>query len=363
MARARRRPHTSLKSDLFDRAQAYDLFQALRIVEHVAAEENLAARKPPLDPAGRGVDPANTAMRIRSAVPLGYAASEVLSVRRPRNSDQIELTQTVVGLTGSSGVLPHAFSELVHVSVRERNPGLRDFLDIFNSRLAGLLFEAWSKHRLAVERDRAARLHTPTPIDTALKSIVGIGLAALSGRMAAADETLVHFGGLLARSGRSAHAVEQILSGATGHPVRVEQFQGRWLPVAETDRSRLPSSNSPRGSFCRLGEDFVIGERTFDVQATVNLRIGPLHYAAFRALLPDGSGARGFSDLAAAALGPEFAFDLTLELAAAEVPSLKLTREDDPSTANRLGWNTWLGTDQQRVAAACVVIQPAPHLR
>ncbi len=137
----------------FEEAQMPPIFQALRIVEHVAAEENQAARKPPPDPAGRGVDPANTAMRIRSAVPLGYAASEVLSVRRPRNSDQIELTQTVVGLTGTSGVLPHAFSELVHVSVRERNPGLRDFLDIFNSRLAGLLFEAWSKHRLAVERD------------------------------------------------------------------------------------------------------------------------------------------------------------------------------------------------------------------
>lgn len=363
MARARRRPNTSLKSDLFERAQAYDLFQALRIVEQIAAEENLAAGKPPPDPTGCGVDPSNTAMRIRSAVPLGYAATEVVSVRRPRNSSHIEVTQTVVGLTGTSGVLPHAFSELVHVSVRERNPGLRDFLDIFNNRLAGLLFEAWSKHRLAVEHDRAARINTSMPIDTALKSVVGIGLAALSRRIAAADETLVHFGGFLARSGRSAHAVEQILCGATGHPVQVLQFQGRWLPVAQTDRSRLPDADSSRGSFCQLGEDFVVGERIFDVQATVSLHIGPLNYPAFRALLPDGGRARGFVDLAATALGPDMAFDMVLELAAHEVPSLHLMGEDNHTTANRLGWNTWLATDTRREAAATVVVQPPPHLR
>src|SRR5699024_8212272 len=158
------------------------------------------------------------------------------------NTDQVQVTQTVVGLTGPSGVLPHAFSELVHISVRERNPGLRDFLDLFNNRIAGQLYEAWAKHRLTAERDRAARLATPTPIDAALRATAGIGLPSLSGRQATPDDTLVCVGGHLADGSRSAHATEQVLAGATGHPVRVEQFQGRWLPIAVADQSVLPNS-------------------------------------------------------------------------------------------------------------------------
>lgn len=363
MARARRRPHTSLKADVFERPHAYELFQALAIVEHVAVEENRAAGQPPPDPAGRGVEPTRAALRIRSAVPLGYAAAEVVSVRRPKGALAIELTQAVIGLTGSSGVLPHAFSEMVHVSVRERNPGLRDFLDIFNNRLAGLLYEAWAKPRLTVEHARAARLGTPRPIDAALRALVGIGLAPLSGRLAAGDEALIHFGGHFARVSRSAHAVEQVLSGATGHPVRLEQFHGAWLPIAETDRSSLPSRERQLGTFCRLGHDMVVGARTFDAQSCVQLLIGPLGYDAFRALLPDGRGAQGFADLAAAALGPDMAYRLSIALAPGEVPPLALTRDGGRDTASRLGWNTWLHTERPRRQPASVDVAPAPHLR
>lgn len=362
MARTRRRAHSSLKSDLFDRPQAYELFQAMRIIELIAAEGNVETGEPVPESAGRGVDGRRAAMRIRCAVPLGYAATEVTSVRRPKGSGPIELTQTVFGLTGPSGALPHAFSGLVHVSVRQRNPGLRDFLDIFNNRLGGLFFEAWAKHRLVVELERSARLELPSPIDAALRAIVGIALPSMAQRTAADDDTLVHYGGLLSRTGRSAKAVEQILIGATGFPIRVEQFQGRWLPIAESDRSRLPAGSGPRGLFCRLGEDLVAGERIYDVQSTVRLAIGPLGYSDFRSLLPDGAGARGFGDLAAIALGPEISMRLSIALKADEMPALKLERNDDPERGSRLGWNTWLYTEKPRSEPARVDLEPASHL-
>ncbi|MEO3389447.1 type VI secretion system baseplate subunit TssG [Mesorhizobium sp. CAU 1741] len=363
MASARRRPHTSLKSDIFDRPQAYDLFQVLRVIEALAVEEADAAGVEKPDPLGRGVEPGKAAAAIRAAVPLGYAAAEATTVARPRAGGPVQVTQSVIGLTGPSGVLPHAISEMVHVSVRERNPGLREFLDLFNNRLAGLLYEAWAKYRLTVEHDRATRFGMPRRIDAALRAIVGIGSPAVSNRTEAPDETLVFFGGLLGRTGRSALAVERALSGMLGHTVRIEQFAGAWLPISEADRTRLPGPGKAAGAFCRLGEDMVLGERTFDIESSVVLVVARLHYAPFRSLLPDGARAQTLADLAAIALGPEKAFRVRLSLLPEDVPPLVLDRDRDAPEASRLGWNTWLPSSRPRKEPAEVEFRCAPHLR
>lgn len=363
MAGTRRRSHTSLAADLFDRPQGYDLFQAIRALEALAAGENRASGLSPVDPIGQGADPENAALRIRSAVPLGFAPAEVVAVRRPRGGGPIEMTQTLVGLTGPSGVLPHALSELVQVSVRERNMALRDFFDVFNNRLAGLLFNAWAKYRLDVERDRAAALGTPAGTDQALRALVGLALPATSERTGVPDATFVHFGGHLARQGRSAMAIERSLSGALGHRLRVEQFLGEWHAIAIADRSRLGDRDRPEGVFARLGDDAVIGERTFDVQSSVLICIEELTYPEFRSLLPDGSRSRVLTDLAAQALGPDKAFRIRLELKPAEVPNLRLDANAETPAANRLGWNTWLAPAKTRQEPVAAEFRPLPHLR
>lgn len=363
MASARRRSNSSLKTDILERPQAYDFFQAVRIAEAIAAEEAVASGQPLPDAAGKGVDPENAALTIRAAVPLGFAAAEVTALRRPRSGGPLEMTQTVIGLTGPSGVLPHALSEMVQVSVRDRNQGLREFFDLFNNRLAGLLYDAWTKYRVTVEQERAERLQTAQPIDDALRALVGIGMPLLSGRTQTPDATLVYFGGLLGRQARSATAVERVLSGVLGYTVRVEQFHGEWLPISEADRTRLPGADLPDGAYCRLGEDMVIGARTFDIQSSVVLHVEPLHYRVFRSLLPDGSQARMFTDLAALALGSDKAFHIRLGLLPEEVPPLALTADPDNSQASRLGWNTWLGTSAPRAQPVEAEFRPASHLR
>ena len=282
MASTRRRSDTSLTNTIFEDHQSFELFQAIRVLEALAASEAGKTGQPSVDPVGRNVDPDRAALKIKSAVPLGFAAAEVTSVRRPRDGGAIELTQTMVGLTGPSGVLPHALSELVQMSVRERNPALREFFDLFNNRLAALLYEAWAKYRIEIERERAATVATPTPIDHALKSVIGLAFHATTDRTRVPDETYVFFGGLLGRQGRSVAAVERILSGALGHAVRVEQFLGEWIAIAPADRTRMPSREFPDGVFARLGEDAVIGENAFDVQSSVMIRVGPLNYREFR---------------------------------------------------------------------------------
>lgn len=363
MASTRRGPHSSLKADIFEHFQSYDLFQAIRVLEALASAESQHVGGDAVDPVGRNLDPAKAPLRIRAAVPLGFAEAEVTSIRRPRNGGPIEMTQTMVGLTGPSGVLPHALSELVQVSVRERNPALREFFDVFNNRLAALLFEAWAKYRIVMERERAATVGIPKTIDHALKSLVGLGFEATTARAAVPDSTYVFFGGLLGRQSRSVIAVERIMSGALGHDVRIEQFLGEWIAIAPDDRTRLPGPTAPEGAFARLGEDAVIGEHVFDIQSAVLIRVGPLNYDDFRSFLPDGARASLLTDLAANALGTDKTFRIRLELEKEHVPSLRLEPDEMSPTASRLGWNTWISSAAPRQSAASAEFRPLPHLR
>ena len=244
MAGTGRRSHSSLISRAFDAPQDFELFQMVRLLEALGAGEGRDLSHPPVDPVGQGVDPERAALKIRSSVPLGFASAEVLSVRRPRGGGPVEMTQTLVGLTGPSGVLPHALSELVQMSVRERNFALREFFDVFNNRLSGLLYNAWAKYRPVIERERAAQLATPATIDHALKSLVGLGLPAMANRTKVGDHTFVFFGGLLARQGRSAVAIERALSGALS---RSPALAASSLPMATTSPSSALSVLRPAG--------------------------------------------------------------------------------------------------------------------
>ena len=363
MAGTRRRSHSSIAARAFDAPQTFDLFQMIRILEALGAEEGRAVSHEPVDPVGQGINPQRAALRIRSSVPLGFASAEVLSVRRPRGGGPVEMTQTLVGLTGPSGVMPHALSELVQVSVRERNFALREFFDVFNNRLSGLLYNAWAKYRPVIERERAAQVGTPARIDHALKSIVGLGSQAMANRTKVADSSYVFFGGLLARQARSAAAIERALSGALGHRLRVEQFSGEWYPIAPSDRTRLPDRSRPQGAFARLGDDAVIGTRTFDIQSAVTIHVQSLAYPAFRSLLPDGGRSRLLTELAASALGADKMFNIRLELLPDQVPALRLGGERDLPEASRLGWNTWLQPAKSRRSPVAAQFRPPPHLR
>lgn len=363
MASTRRRQNSPLKSDIFERPNVFDFFQIVRIVEAIAAEEAEANLQPLPDAVGRGTDPKRAAIDIRAATSLGFATAEVTALNRPRGGGPIQITQSVVGLTGPSGVLPHAFSEMVQISVRDRNPALREFFDLFNNRLAGLLYDGWAKYRIAVEKSRSQILDTPRPIDMVLRSLVGMGMMSLSGRSSTPDETFVFFGGLLSRQGRSATAIEHIMSGLLGHTVRVEQFYGEWLPVDPADRSRLPGPEHPNGVFCRLGQDCVVGERIFDVQSSLVLDVAPMSYSAFRALLPDSPQAKVFADLVAIVVGPDKAFRVRLGLLPDEVPPLWLTADKYGPGASRLGWNTWLNTRRPRQVPVHAELGPLFHLR
>ena len=123
-----------------------------------------------------------------------------------------------MGLIGASGVLPGHYSRLVLEACRDNNMALRDFLDIFNHRALSLFVRAAQKYRLPLAFERA-RTRGGDAFSAALLALIGMRGAALQGRQAIPDETLIFYAGHFAHRLRSADALRQMLSEIFDRPV------------------------------------------------------------------------------------------------------------------------------------------------
>jgi type VI secretion system protein ImpH len=338
---------------LFAEGYEFRFFQAVRLLQRLDP-----ARKP----VGRASLPREEAVRFRAHLSLSFAASDVYEILRPAGEDRPVplMTVTFMGLTGPKGVLPLHYTELLMRLDRDARGEVRHasraWLDQFNHRLISLFYRAWEKYRfpLAYERGEAFGPE-PDPFTNCLFSIVGLGMRPLRERLRvekAADEdrrevlgriddlALLHFGGLLTQRPRSAVGLQALLEDYFGLSLQVLQFQGQWLHLGAANQSRLGGGNS------LLGVNVVAGERVWDVQSKVRLRLGTLRRSRFDTFLPDRSPVaerKAFfllCHLTRLYLGPDFDFDVQLVLCAADVPACQLAEGD--GLGPRLGWNTWL---------------------
>jgi type VI secretion system protein ImpH len=351
-------PAGSVAERLFAEPFAFDFFQAVRLLQQ-------------LDPGrarvGGSSPPAAEAVRFRAHNSLSFPASAVYNLARPTAAPGPPLlTVTFMGLTGNAGALPRHYTELLlRVEKDARGPekyALRDWLDLFNHRLVSLFFRGWEKYRFPItyERREKTGVAEPDPFTAALFSLVGLGTPGLRDRLRVAvrteadgrprervlarvhDLALAYYGGLLAHRPRCAAGLEGLLHDYFGLAVRVEQFHGQWLQLDPSNQSRLGDA----AGNCALGVNVVAGERVWDVQGKIRLRVGPLRLADFRSFLPDRTPVAqrkqffALVHLARLYVGPELAFDVQLTLAAAEVPECRLPKgtADGP----RLGWDTWV---------------------
>jgi type VI secretion system protein ImpH len=169
---------------------------------------------------------------------------------------------------------------------------------------------------------------------------VGVRTDGLSGRLAVPDEVALHYGGLFAAKPRSAARLEAMVADFLGRPVAVVQMVGAWLSLPPTERTRLPGPGLPKGAHARLGAEAALGVRAWDTQGRFTLRLGPMPYAAFAALMPGGLALARVVDLVRAYVGPTLGFSVNPVLAGDAVPAPRLGAGGD--AAPRLGWNVWL---------------------
>ena len=367
MAGASRRSQTSVNDALHSEPERFELLQAIRLLERAAAVWAGEATGRRSTRIGFDYDPRDEGLFLRSAPELGFPTTEIVGI--DLSNGRHELVVTLMGLMGVSGVLPTQYAQLVLESQRHKHTALRDFLDLFNHRALSLFIRAAMKYRLPFSYERAAvRRLGSTPaersrwvvdagsdaIGSVLRALVGIGQPSLQYRQQVPDDTLAFYCGYLARSVRSAHGLERMLSAHFGQPLRVAQFQGRWMSWQESEQTRLEATPSAEKNFATLGRTAVLGSRTWDVQSSFRIEVGPLDYAEFREYLPGG---RRFAELGALTrtfVGPAMSFTVQLTLKASEIPESVLLGDGQPG-GPALGRNFWLCARQPQGDASDAV--------
>jgi type VI secretion system protein ImpH len=348
----------TLEDYLFHEGFGFDFFQAVRLLERL---------EPKRTPVGRGGPPHDEVVRFRAHLSLNFPPSSIYDIAKPTSSDRPFTTMTVsfMGLTGPSGVLPRHYTELLlRLDKEAKGPErwvLREFLDLFNHRLIAQFFRAWEKYRFFIPYERGEYDRPePDPFTRCLFSLVGVGMPPLRRRLAVSlweqgdeqpherplaridDLTLLHFSGFLAHRPRNAVSLQSLLHDYFRLPVRVEQFHGQWLRLERENQTRMGLLDGNND----LGINAVAGERVWDVQSKIRVRLGPLSYRQFNDFLPDLTPVPQrkaiylASHLIRMYVGPEMDFSLQLVLASREVPECQLAMP--AAEGSRLGWNTWV---------------------
>lgn len=285
--------------------------------------------------ARRSPDPADI-VRFRSPAGLVYPPSDVLDV--DARGKLPEVTVGLMGLTGPSGVLPRAYTEIVTQTRRGRSTALHEFLDMLGHRFVAFFARAATKYRPARAAEIAAQHEPPVPdpVSHTLLALTGYGTANLTPRLLSGADAILHYAGLFAMRPRSADRLGAMLSDWLGMQVEVVEFAGAWLNMPPDQRTRI----GVNGAFNRMAMDAAVGVRAWDPQARLILRIGPLDLIGFSRLLPDRLALHRLVSLVRAYLGYELGFAINPVLAARQIPPLKL--DSTAETGPRLGWNTWM---------------------
>jgi len=312
---------------LFERlakaSSSFDLFQAMRRIECAFPD------KPRL---GDAMRPGEESFRFAQEPSLIFAPTPVAGFER-KDGQPPRLVQRVFGFLGPNGALPTHLTEYA----RERQLYNADrtfgrFLDTLLHRFGLFFYRAWARAQPVVALDRPA----DAPIVRHIGSLFGVIEKSTRNRDALGDFPKLFYAGRLARSVRDADGLEAWLSLHFGVPVRVDQFQGHWMPLGREERTRLMRDGQPA-----LGRGAVLGRTVWDVQHKFRIVIGPLAWERFAALLPEGVPLEQLRALVRQFVGFEFAWDLRLILRREDVPSWKLEPTRD-KRVGRLGRTAWL---------------------
>lgn len=341
MLSTQRRPISPVIDRLLADPHRHEFFQAVRLLARWLAKRE-------------GLDDEDVLvhrLRFRSSLSLSFPASEIEALQvidagtsqdesRPAALTRFELTPAFMGLLGVHGSLPLHYTEtLVHREVFARDASARAFLDLFSHRAVALFYLAWKKHRLPIgyEADQGERF---LPL---VLSIAGLGHPALRDRLLREgggglhDESVAHFAAAQQRRQISGPQLRAWVSAHFGVPVELESFVGRWV--------RLPAGGHTRlgGQGGVLGHSAVVGERLWQRDLRVRLRLGPLNRQRFEHFLPGAPGARALQQLLTLACGVSLEFEVCLRLRREDVQPTQLHSKADMPPA-RLGWTSFLST-------------------
>jgi type VI secretion system protein ImpH len=300
----------------------FRFFQAVRLLARIMAD-----RQPP----GRFSNPAAEALRFGANPAVAFPASEIQALEL-KETGPSPMTVNFMGLTGPTGVMPIAYSELALERLRAGDSAMRAFFDVFNHRAISLFYQAWEKYRFEIPYERGER----DRFSHYVLALLGLGTPGLQDRQDVPDDSLLFYSGLLSLHTRSATGLQQVLADYFGVPVEIHQFVGAWYPVEVESQCSLGETG---GYSEQLGLGAVIGDEVWDQQSRVRIRFGPLTLEQYMDFLPGREAYRHVRAFTRFYAAGEFDVEIQLVLRRDEVPRCELTAgEEGP----QLAWTSWV---------------------
>ena len=354
MATTRRRKSVAVVQQLTDEPYRFEFFQAMRILESATRQQQSLDLGFARHPVGGWVPPNFECVRFRTRESLAFRAANVTAVEPIAAIDngdsnapeaQWEMIVGFMGLTGSQGVLPYYFSEVLLQQLRDKSDVLKDFLDTINHRSISLFYQACRKYQLPVnyERQKLHNSRNPDLFTHALSAFSGLGTGHMANRLDVPDEVIYGFGGLLARQVKSAAGLKGLIQHYFGIGVSIEQFCPQWQELPEDVVTRLPGAGGRPGLNNKLGTNALLGSRCKNIQSKFRIHLEPMSYELFMTLAPGSSKMKAMQGLIEYYAGTDLDYEISVTIRDLEVPPARLGGSDPPM----LGWNTHSFTEKE----------------
>ncbi|MFV9615101.1 MAG: type VI secretion system baseplate subunit TssG [Gammaproteobacteria bacterium] len=341
------RKNTSITRKLTEAPYEYPFLQAVRLLERSAVfEKENTQSSIATNPVARFTPPNGESLRFSINQSLAFPSSEIKNINRVDNKSSFSQWQVVVnfmGLTGSMGVLPFHYTELVLKRQKQKDETMGHFFDLFNHRTLSLFFQASVKYNLPLQFERN-HLHSSAkmPRDQqtrVLLSLIGMGTEGLTNRLYTKDESLIYYSGLFNQQVRTSTGLKQILRSHFAIPVEIDQFVGQWKNLIDDVRTRLADFNYPTGCNACLGRSAMIGRKAWFAQGKIRIILGPLNRHQLNQFAPGTHTLKALNELVRMYTGMENDYEFIIRTKKSEIPEhMQLSKKTPPI----IGWNTWL---------------------
>lgn len=324
----------------------FDVFQLVRLL----------LQKPGAQVGGEW--PVGLRLRFRADLRASFAGHEVTRLSRAKHlpafrhevrvgqkmPTRIDLRTPNYCVASELGPLPEPFLEWVRDQERLGGHGMAAFLDVFNQRVHVLRHEL--KQRSLRSLDPA--LPGETRYAVQLAALMGVALPAQQAQIPLPMRAWLGLAGVLVNTRRSAAVVSQVLSAYIGVACQLRTMVGRWRDIEHSDQIALGRKRHA------LGQQSLLGSRTWDAHASVHLSVARMPYDAVGALLPlrsthlgdvkPGAAHHGLVAMLRMLLDRRFDCDVELALDSATVPPSRLQLPwRGGGLGLRLGQTAWLG--------------------
>jgi type VI secretion system protein ImpH len=299
----------------------FGFYQTMRLIECLYADSPRLgmSRRPREDP-----------VRLAQEASMHFESASITAFEPGDEDKPHRLLVRLFGLLGPNGPMPLHLTEFAQQRAgKHKDPTFTRFLDAFHHRMLSLFYRAWANNEPTVSFDRPES----DRFSVYVGSLEGIGMPAFRNRDEISDWTKLCYSGHLSCQTKHPEGLEAFIAEYFGLPAKLDEFNGEWLPLPQSDIHRLgrnPSSGT-------LGASIILGTEVWSCQHKFRIVLGPMGYRDYLNFLPVAARIRPLVALVRNYAGDEWSWDINPVLKREEVPKLCLDGK------SRLGWTTWLG--------------------